>query len=207
MLYPFQHIFDFIFPPTEHERILRPVTPHRFSTWYRPNINHEIVYITEYHIPEIKAAVAACKFEHSYHAAKLLGTLVHTHLVTLPRKKTLLIPVPLSAKRQRERLFNQVERVLASVGTLPYPTQVQTNLLVRTVNTVPQTSLTRKERLTNLAGVFAVVPRNLFILNTIERIIICDDVLTTGATLWEAKETLSKHVSNDIEIICLAWAH
>jgi ComF family protein len=207
MLYPFQHIFDFIFPPTDHERILRPVTPHRFTTWYRPNTKHKIVYITEYHIPEIKAAIAACKFEHSYHAAKLLGTLVSTHLATLPSKRTLLIPIPLSTKRQRKRLFNQIERVLNSVGTLPYPTQINSNLLVRTVNTVPQTSLTRTERLTNLTGAFEVVTRNLFILNTIERIIICDDVLTTGATLTAAKEALMPYVSKEVEVICLAWAH
>jgi ComF family protein len=207
MLYPFQNIFDWIFPPTNHEILLRPVTPHRFATWYRPNSSHNIVYLSEYHLPEVQAAIAACKFEHNYHAAKLLSALVYTHLATLPPKRTLLIPVPLSRKRQRKRLFNQVERVLASVGTLPYPSQIQSNLLVRTVHTAPQTSQTRAKRLSNLQGVFAVVPRNLFVLENIERVIICDDVLTTGATLREVSSTLSPFVGKHIELMCLAWAH
>lgn len=207
MLYPFQNIFDFIFPPTEHELLLRPVTAQRFSTWYRPNTSHGVTYLSSYHLPEIQAAIAACKFEHNYLAAKLLGALVHTHLSTLPPKNTLLIPVPLSAQRYRKRKFNQVERVLTSVSTLPYPIHTHCNLLIRTVHTVPQTSLTRKERLTNLKGAFEVVPRNLFILNNIERIIICDDVLTTGATLWAAKEVLGTYIPSEIEVICLAWAH
>ncbi len=207
MLYPIQIIFDVIFPPTPHELQLRQVTRARFMTWYRPNTKNGIVYLSEYHFPEVKAAIAACKFEHNYHAATLLGALVLTHLETLQPKATLLIPLPLSARRMRKRLFNQVERVLKNVGTLPYPTQINTNLLIRTLHTVPQTSLSRKERLTNLAGAFAVNEKNLFYLDDIERIIICDDVLTTGATLQAAKEVLAKKVPKDVEIICLAWAH
>ncbi|MBY0538651.1 hypothetical protein K2P47_04625 [Patescibacteria group bacterium] len=207
MLYPFQHIFDFIFPPTDHELLLRTVTPQRFITWYRPNTSHTIVYLSEYHLTEVQAAIAACKFEHNYHAAKLLGALVHTHLLTLPKKKTLLIPTPLSVKRQRKRMFNQVERVLHAVGTLPFHTQINTNLLTRTIHTAPQTSLSRTARLTNIRGAFAVTEKNLNCLHGIERIIICDDVLTTGATLVAAKETLLPYISNKIEVICMSWTH
>ncbi len=207
MLYPFQNIIDFIFPPTDHEHLLRQVTPLRFINWYRPNKSHDITYLSLYQLPEVQAAIAACKFEHSYHAAKLLGALVHTHLATLPSKNTLLIPIPLSAKRQRKRLFNQVERVLTSMCASPYPTKITTSLLVRPVHTSPQTSLTRTERLANMNQAFAVNKKKLDCLEDIERIIICDDVLTTGATLTAAKKVLAPYVPKNVEIICMAWAH
>lgn len=207
MLYPFQKIFDVIFPPTEHERLLRCVTKERFETWYRPNARAGTIYLTEYRLPEVQAAIAACKFEHSYHAAKLLGSLVALHLNTLVPKNTLLIPVPLSAKRHRERQFNQVERVLQCVDALPYQHTVCTNLLTRVKHTSPQTSLSRVDRLQNLNGAFAVATHTVCYLDTIERIILCDDVLTTGATLMAAKSTLLEYVPNTIEIVCLAWAH
>lgn len=207
MLYPVQKIFDLVFPPTEHELLLRGVTPIRFNSWYRPNARADITYLTEYKLPEVQAAIAACKFEHSYHAAKLLSSLVHTHLCMLIPKHTLVIPIPLSVKRQRERQFNQVERVLKLVDTLPYSYTVCTSLLTRVRHTQPQTSLARADRLQNLNGAFAVKPHNLFYLEGIERIILCDDVLTTGTTLTAAKSALQEHVPSTIEIICLAWAH
>jgi len=207
MLYPFQNIFDFIFPATDHELRLRQVRPARFINWYRPNKSRDIVYLSLYQLPEVQSAIAACKFEHSYHAAKLLGALVHTHLATLPSKNTLLVPIPLSAKRQRKRLFNQVERVLTSMSSLPYPTKITPNLLIRTIHTAPQTSLSRAERLTNMNQVFAVNKKKLDCLEDIERIIICDDVLTTGATLTAAKKVLAPYVPKNVEIICMAWAH
>lgn len=207
MLYPFQIFFDVIFPPTKHELTLRSVTPRRFVSWYQPRTHEHIVSISEYHLPEIKAAVTACKFEQNYHAAQLLGALVQTHLTTLVPKKTIVIPVPLSARRKRKRQFNQVERVLQNIGQLPYPYTIECSLLARTLDTKPQTSLTRAERLKNVHQAFSVNKNHALYLADVERVIICDDVLTTGATLTAAKATLTPYLKPNIELLCLAWAH
>lgn len=206
MLYPLQVLCDFVFPPTKHELQLRAVSNERFIHWYHPHSVHEVMCLSEYQLPEVQAAIAACKFEHSYHGAKLLSSLIDQYLKSLPTKKTVLIPIPLSAKRLRERKFNQVERVL-QYAKKPAHYHVVTNILMRTIETIPQTTLTRAKRLTNITGAFAVQTKNLFYLDEIERIIICDDVMTTGATLHEAQSTLIPYLPKNVEVICVAWAH
>jgi predicted amidophosphoribosyltransferase len=207
MLYPIQYLVDSIFPPTTHELLLRNVSANRFKQWYTVQTTGDVTYLSEYATPVIQAAIAACKFEHSYQAAKLLSTLVTTYSETLPPKKTLFIPIPLSKAREHKRGFNQVTRVLSYIGTLPYSYTVASNLLTRQLDTTPQTSLTRAKRLTNMSGAFVYQTKNHFLLDDIERIIICDDVLTTGTTLRAVKATLVPHIPTHIEIICLAWAH
>lgn len=207
MLYPFQLLSDFIFPPTEHERRLRTVSVTRFTHWYRPQLRGAVWCLSEYQLPEVKAAISACKFEHSYRAGKLLSTFVTTYLNSLPHKKTILIPIPLSAKRAHKRGFNQVARVLQGVRPLPVGYAIETKLLLRTIDTVPQTSLTRADRMKNMGAAFLVPQKKQWVFDGIERIIICDDVMTTGATLQAAKSALIPHLDPAIEIICLAWTH
>ena len=207
MLYPFQLLLDFIFPPTDHELLLRTISIQRFILFYQPHCKDSIEFLTSYHIPCVQAAIAACKFEHSYFAATLLGALIETHLKTLPPKKTLIIPVPLSTTRERERGFNQVARALTYVHTLPYSFSINNSILTRTHNTKPQTTLRRSARLKNMHHAFAINRRTFDQLNDYERIIICDDVYTTGSTLKAAEVALRTHLPLNIELRLVAWAH
>ena len=207
MLYPIQFIIDVLFPPSVHGFTLRHVTKKRFACWYRPQDSEGVICLSPYTLPEVQAAITACKFEHNYQAAKLLSILIEEYLRTLPVKQTLIIPVPLSAKRQRQRQFNQVERVLHCIKNLPSHYRICNSLVLRALHTQPQTSLNRAERLKNIHGAFTLHKKNMYHLENIERVILCDDVMTTGATLREVKTVLAQHLSKNVEIICVAWAH
>jgi len=89
-----------------------------------------------------------------------------------------IVPVPLYPAKQRERGFNQAERLarrLAVATDIP----LNTRLLRRVVATRTQTLLSREERLANVRKAFA--PCRGLALNG-ERFVLVDDVLTTGAT-------------------------
>jgi ComF family protein len=95
-----------------------------------------------------------------------------------PHKPSLLVPVPLHPTKQREREFNQAERLARRLGAaLQIP--VNNRLLRRVVPTRTQTQLSRPERLENVRNAFAM--RRGQRLNG-ERIVLLDDVFTTGAT-------------------------
>jgi ComF family protein len=111
----------------------------------------------------------------------------------------LIMPVPLHAERLREREFNQSLLLADRIGRhLCVP--VSSTDLIRTVPSPAQTALSRKERLKNLRGAFAVTrPESI----AGKRILLIDDVFTTGATVNECAKTLRKVGSGDVFALTL----
>lgn len=89
-----------------------------------------------------------------------------------------IVPVPLYPAKQREREFNQAERLarwLSAATEIP----VDTHLLRRVLPTRTQTRLSREERLANMRGAFALHSHQRL---QGRRFVLVDDVLTTGST-------------------------
>jgi ComF family protein len=97
-----------------------------------------------------------------------------------------IAPVPLHPLKQREREFNQAEilaRHLSVAANIP----LNTKLLRRSSPTMTQTLLTREQRARNMRGAFVV--RNGVKLGG-ERVVLVDDVFTTGATTSACAQAL-----------------
>jgi len=89
-----------------------------------------------------------------------------------------IVPVPLHSLKEREREFNQAERLAAHLSeavNIPLNTQI----LRRVTPTATQTQLTREQRAANMRGAFAVRAGSSL---KGARIVLVDDVFTTGAT-------------------------
>ena len=102
----------------------------------------------------------------------------------------MLLPMPLSKERLQTRGFNQAWELTSALahqsGSLA--TTVST-LLLRVKNTQPQTELLRQERLANVKGAFQVDPLRAAELKG-KRVILVDDVMTSGASLFTAAQAL-----------------
>ncbi|MCK9557962.1 MAG: ComF family protein [Candidatus Cloacimonetes bacterium] len=96
-----------------------------------------------------------------------------------------LVPVPLHRVRKRERGYNQSELIASKLAHKMGKSYL--NCISRTRYTKSQTTLERKERLKNLAGAFRV--KNPAMVKG-KRLILVDDVYTTGSTLSEASRAL-----------------
>lgn len=97
-----------------------------------------------------------------------------------------VVPVPLHPQRLRERGFNQcleAARPLARILHVPLAPE----LLQRRTNDHPQRGLKRSERLTNLKQSFAALPAAAG-----RRVLLTDDIMTTGATLRQAAQALCR---------------
>lgn len=103
----------------------------------------------------------------------------------------LIIPVPLSGERRKERGYNQaglIAKGLSSRLKVPYA-----DLLIRTRDTRPMKQLGEDLRLRNIKGAFAFADESLPETMRMGRgwhLLLVDDIITTGATLEEAKEAL-----------------
>jgi ComF family protein len=102
----------------------------------------------------------------------------------------LLIPVPLSAQRLQSRGFNQAWELTKALARLGHsPARPDAKLLLRIRHTLPQSQLKREARLKNVKGAFVVDP-----LRTRElahrRVVLVDDVMTSGASLFSAAQAL-----------------
>jgi len=104
------------------------------------------------------------------------------------REAALVIPVPTSAARRRERGYNQAE-LLARALAARRGWTADGNLLVRTRATATQTALHPGERRANVARAFAVPPGLAAELRG-EHVLLVDDVWTTGATALACVEAL-----------------
>ena len=116
---------------------------------------------------------------------------------------TYLIPVPLHKVRKRERRFNQSEilgEALAQKLTLRLPQ----NILIRIKNTKDQTKLSIEERKENVAGAFQVQDKQKILHG--KKIILVDDVITTGATLNECARVLKQAGAKEILAVTIAKA-
>ena len=101
-------------------------------------------------------------------------------------KIDVVVPVPLHWRRRFRRGFNQSELLARQVGKR-FAIPVCANRLQRIRSTISQTRLDRAQRFENLKGAFRVEGENGLAGKTV---LLCDDVMTTGATASECSRAL-----------------
>jgi len=111
-----------------------------------------------------------------------------------------IVPVALHSRKQREREFNQAE-CLARAVSKETGVPVMVGNLRRVKETVTQTHLDAKARAANLRGAFAVKKPEGF---QGKRLVLVDDVFTTGATLDGCAKVLSQAGALDVKVLVLA---
>jgi ComF family protein len=154
-----------------------------------------------------RAAVAANEWllkmlhEYKYHRALWLepffASLLDTVAASALRRAgwDMIIPVPLHPRRKAERQFDQADRLaraLSKATGIPSETRV----LRRVVDTRTQTLLSRQERSDNMRRAFTFSGHPERVRD--RRIILFDDVLTTGATASACARVLRQHGASEV---------
>ncbi|MHC1728611.1 MAG: double zinc ribbon domain-containing protein [Syntrophobacteraceae bacterium] len=114
----------------------------------------------------------------------------------------LVVPVPLHSKRLKERGFNQ-SGLLGKELSRKLGLAVSFDTLRRKKWTDPQTRMNRQERLNNVKGVFEL-SKDAAVRG--RRILLLDDVFTTGSTLSECARTLKKKGASEVHALTVTRA-
>jgi ComF family protein len=139
------------------------------------------------------------KYKKKIALGPVLGRLMCEHLPVL-RDIDLVVPVPLAPLRLQEREYNQslflADSIASAIGK-----PMDGSSLVRVRQNNPQTALSRRARLKNLRRTFAVTrPERI----SGRRLLLIDDVFTTGTTVNECAKVLRKAGSAEVYVVTLA---
>lgn len=152
----------------------------------------------------LPAVLQRYKYGRDVTLAPVLGDLVAEAELARGGDYDLIVPVPLHRERLRWRGFNQ-SLLLARHIARRIDTPVAPRLLCRTRPTAPQVDLDEKARQANVAGAFAVAASDARRLRD-RRILLVDDVLTTGATVDECSKALRRGGAAVVDVLVLARA-
>ena len=152
----------------------------------------------------IQELVHRFKYQHNVRLRRPLGLLTARSLAGFAAAvdPDLLIPVPLHRKRLRWRGYNQAA-LLGEILAKEWRVPLHRDNLRRIRWTEPQTQLPAAERLKNLRGAFAVRDRGAI---EGKRIMLLDDVYTTGSTVVECASTLRKAGAAAVYVVTVARA-
>ena len=153
----------------------------------------------------VSALIANFKYNRQWPTGRLLGELLGEHLLFLRDDREIelaeaLIPVPLAAKRLRQRGYNQAQMIANWLGkALHLP--VHGKAVKRTRTTLIQQGLSASQRQDNMRDAFAVLqPEKI----RGRHLALVDDVLTTGATCAALSRALLKAGARRVDVYCLA---
>ena len=147
---------------------------------------------------EMVGLIHSLKFGNAKYIAKSLAFFMAECFKSHNLSADIIIAVPLSYQRKKQRGYNQSELLATEVSKM-LNISLEVDCLKKIANTKPQEKLTYKERQQNLKNTFSVINENKIKNKTI---LLIDDVYTTGATAINCTNTLKKSGAKNVIILC-----
>jgi len=198
---------EYVFPERHDHKVVRLLSVNDLRSHLNPVTHDDFVFLLPFSEPMIRATIHEAKFYGNEKAWQLLGEILSQYVRHCP-EETIIVPIPLSYARAKQRGFNQVEEIARQgLKRQFYNDQtllshkLRSDLLYRKRDTAPQTSLPRQERLKNVKDAFGIHDTT-DVRGT--HIILLDDVATTGATLKAAEASLRPLLPASITLLALA---
>jgi ComF family protein len=149
-----------------------------------------------------RLVVHRLKYSDRLDLAQALGRMMARAGAELAAECDVIVPVPLHRWRLWWRRFNQAMELARAVGSV-HEKPCDPTLLARVKRTRPQVGLTRSQRGDNLQGAFKV-PVGARARLKGKRVLLVDDVLTTGATANAASRALLRGGAKSVDVLAFA---
>lgn len=150
----------------------------------------------------MRTLVHHLKFHDRHDARRLFGRWLAEAGAELLTDADLIVPVPLTRRRLLTRRFNQSALLAHEVARIAR-VRVEPLALLRVRQTKAQVGLSREQRRQNVSGAFAVAPSRKGAISG-AKIVLIDDVITTGATAEACARTLKRAGAARVDVLALA---
>lgn len=145
----------------------------------------------------IQKLILEYKFHNKRYLAKYLAKFIEYAVEEYGIKYDIVVPIPLSKSREKERKYNQVSEMLRHTKLSPV-----VEVLTKTRDNERQSLMAGKERRDNVLGVYAVTDKAAV---KGKCVLLVDDIITTGATVNEASRVLM--ASGAVSVTAVSVAH
>jgi ComF family protein len=148
----------------------------------------------------VRKRIIEYKFQNKKYLFRCFAENLTKKIMQLNVRFDIIVPVPIHKKRLKKRGYNQSSLIAKAVAKA-LKIKFIDNLLYKIKNTVPQSSLSEKERKLNVRRAY-IVRDNQIIKDKI--ILLIDDIFTTGATVEECSKELKEAGAKDVIVATIA---
>lgn len=160
-----------------------------------------LVYLFNYN-GIIREKIIAYKFNDMAHLSSTFAKFIikNKKICGFLRKYDIIVPVPIHNKRKKERGYNQSELIARNIADFTQ-LELASDVLMKTKNNTAQSSLNKADRQNNVKNVYGI--KNAEKIKN-KRVVLIDDIYTTGSTVNECSKILKNAGASEIAVLVIA---
>lgn len=207
-------MFKLIYPPVcgicdeLNKKYLCRRCEEKLSPYYINKIEHKKKTFFEYQIKIfmyediVREKIIEYKFKEKSYMYKTFKKIIlnNKKIYSFLKKYDIILAVPLHRKKRWERGYNQTELIAKEISK-DLEIKFDNKVLVKVRNTKVQSTLSKKDRMENVKGAFSVINQETI---KEKRVILFDDIFTTGNTVNECSKVLKQAGAKEIAVLTIA---
>ena len=159
------------------------------------------MYLFQYE-GEIRKNILDLKFNEKNYKYEAFVKILKNHkkMCSKIKKYDIIIPVPISKKRQKSRGYNQSALFAKEISKI-LSVKYDENILIKVKDNIAQSQLSKEDRIINIKNVYHIKNKEKIID---KKILILDDIYTTGSTVNECSRILKDNSAKNVGILVIA---
>lgn len=152
---------------------------------------------------KIRNVILDYKFNDKSYLYKIFSKIIikNKKICGILEKYDIIIPVPIHKKRERQRGYDQSKLIAKDIANQIQSIKFENNVVKKVKHTLPQSSLNRVQRTKNVQNVYKIINKEK--IND-KRIILFDDIYTTGNTVNTIAKMLKQNGAKEILVLTIA---